>query len=209
MSFTSWLRDRTHSAYHAPRRSPLARRQRAGFRSRLEALEDRSLMSGLPFPTVATSDQLVADINYADTTGGAFTINLQPSANLTVSGALPSTFPVGGSTKSVDLTVLGNGDTISGYLRLFTVAPGSSLTLDHVTLQGNWSPSGNTDQSGGAIYNQGTVTVTNGSALVGNGTGLRGDGGAIFNDGGTVTIANGSTLSGNSTNGGNGGGIYN
>jgi hypothetical protein len=151
--------------------------------------------------------QLIVDINYADTTGGAFTINLAPntifdlkSVNNTTDG--PNGLPVIGGMKAVDLTILGNGDTIervsvttnkhhgsTNYFRLFDVAPGASLTFDHVTLQGGSSG------SGGAIYNQGTLKVINGSILSGN------SGGGISNNtGGTVAVSN-STLSNNSGSG--------
>jgi hypothetical protein len=33
--------------------------------------------AGLPYPTASTVSQLIADIHYANTAGGTFTINLQ------------------------------------------------------------------------------------------------------------------------------------
>jgi hypothetical protein len=206
MSVSSWLRHWKRSAPAPHRRTPTSLRSGGSFRPRLEALEDRCLPSGLPYPIVATVSQLIADINYADTTGGAFTINLTPhstfdlkSVNNTTDG--PNGLPVIGGTKPVDLTILGNGDTIervsvttkthhgsTDYFRLFDVAPGASLTVDHVTLQGG-------SGSGGAIYNRGTLKVINGSILSGN------SGGGISNNtGGTVAVSN-STLSNNSGSG--------
>src|SRR5262245_5321463 len=127
MWFSSWPRSAFLTSHHT-RVTP---RQRTSFFPRLEALEDRCLPSGLPYPTAATVDQLIADINYADQTGGAFSVNLQPSTTfaLTTGG-----LPVVGGDKPVDLTILGNGDTIDGLggYRLFDVALGASLTLDHV-----------------------------------------------------------------------------
>jgi len=165
---------------------------------------------GLPYyPTASTVSQLIADINYANSVGGAITVKLAPGATFVLTSANNITdggngLPVIGGTKAVALTIIGNGDTIerinvidrkSGNLtnpfRLFDVAPGASLTLDHVTLQGGR----------GAIFNQGTLNVINGSTLSGNG-----GGGAIANAGGTVTVSN-STLSGNGSN--FGGGINN
>src|SRR5262249_36175411 len=120
--------------------------------------------------------------------------------------------------KPVDLTILGNGDTIArvasaGYFRLFDVAPGASLTLEHMTLQG-----GEAGTYGGAIFNQGTLTVSS-SILFGNTARSfstdGGYGGGIYNAGGTVTVRD-STLSGNTAelfayfmHGGDGGAIYN
>jgi len=188
---------------------------------------------GLSFyATVSTVSQLIADINYANSVGGAITINLAPGATFDLTSADNTTdggngLPVIGGPKAVALTIIGNGDTIKriavisrGYaiilnpFRLFEVASGASLTLDHVTLQGDWG--------GGGILNQGTLNVINGSTLFGNNAGgiynvggtvavssstLYGHrGGGIYNVGGTVTVSN-STLSDNLA--GNGGAIRN
>ena len=70
---------------------------------------------GLPFyATVSTVSQLIADINYANNAGGAITINLAPGATFDLkSAANPGNgLPVIGGTKDVDLTIIGNGDTI-------------------------------------------------------------------------------------------------
>lgn len=171
---------------------------------------------GLPYPTASTVSQLIADINYANNTGGAITINLAPGTSFGLTSANNSTdggngLPVIGATKAVELTIIGNGDTIkriaviSRYgtvknpFRLFAVAPGASLTLDHVTLEGGW-----VSGSGGSILNQGTLNVINGSTLSGY---AAGNGGGIYNAGGIVTIGDNSALISNS--GGLGGGICN
>ena len=199
MSLASWLRIGTR---HTARRRSL--RQRASFCPQLEALEGRRLLTVLPYPTAATVSELVADIDYANNTGGAFTINLNPSNDFELSTYLPV---VGGGGKAVDLTILGNGGTIerisSQSYNLVSVAPGASLTLDDVTLQGGYVA----NYGGGAIYNAGTLTVRD-STLSGNHvTGLS-SGGAILNAGGTVTVI-GSTFSANYADGGHGGAIYN
>jgi hypothetical protein len=197
----------------ARRRTRRSLGQRTSFRPRLEALEDRWLLSGLPYPTATTVTQLAADISYANNTGGAFTVNLQPGTTFALTtGYLPV---ICGGTHSVDLTILGNGDTIdaSGQFSLFGVAHGASLTLDHVTLQHGYAV-----YSGGAIYNDGTLTISN-SIVSNNSAGTYGGGGAggaIYNYSGTVTVSN-STLSGNTVLGwdgvdnptGDGGAIYN
>jgi hypothetical protein len=77
MSFSSWLRTGVRPASAARRHTRPSPRQPAGLRPRLEALDERWLPSGLPYPTAATVSQLIADINYADKTGGAFTVNLK------------------------------------------------------------------------------------------------------------------------------------
>ena len=117
MLFSSWLRNWKPAAPTARRRTQASPRQRASFRPRLEAVEDRCLPSGLPYPTAATVSQLIADVNYADQTGGAFTINLTPSTTFDLKSANNNTngangLPVIGGTKAVDLTITGNGDTI-------------------------------------------------------------------------------------------------
>ena len=161
------------------------------------------------YATVTNVTQLIGDINYADQVGGTYTIYLLP--NTTFVGGLPAI----GGTKTVNLTIVGNGDTIDGanQSRLFTVSPGSSLTLDQVTLQNGYVYA----NYGGAIYNSGMLTISN-CILSGNTSvdrsdylsALRGVGGAIFNNGGKVVIDN-SVLSGNLSTGANpmGGAIYN
>ena len=74
MLFSCWLQNWKRS--RAPRRwrTSASARQEVRLRPRLQAFEDRCLPSGVPYPTAATVSQLVADINYADKTGGTFTI---------------------------------------------------------------------------------------------------------------------------------------
>jgi hypothetical protein len=180
------------------------------------------------YATVTNETQLVADINYANTNGGTFTINLQPDTTFDLitditdygdDGVGADVLPVIGTPKAVNLTILGNGDTIERdattyEIRLLEVGGGSSLTLDHITLQGGYSEAFN----GGAIYNSGTLSLSN-CTLYGNISffsgyvaSLRGgEGGAIYNNAGTVKISN-SIISGNWATGNGytyGGGIYN
>jgi hypothetical protein len=165
------------------------------------------------YPTVTNDTQLSGDINFANQFGGSYTIYLQP--NTTFTDGLPAI----GGTKTVNLTIIGNGDTFNGpgfgqYLaRFFVVAAGSSLTLEQLTLQNGCVYA----TYGGAIYNAGTLTISN-CTLSGNTSidrsdylsSLRGVGGAIYNVGGTVIIEN-SILSDNLATGANpmGGAIYN
>jgi hypothetical protein len=172
---------------------------------------------GLPYPTASTVSQLIADLNYASQAGGAITISLAPRTTFDLTSADNTSdggngLPVIGATNAVALTIIGNGDTIERItvlnrdytiknpFRLFDVAPGASLTLDHVTLRG-----GQASGPGGAILNQGTLNVINGSTLSGN-TGTYG--GGIYNGGGIVTISDNSVIAG-SSGGSGGGGIYN
>jgi len=157
--------------------------------------------------------QSIGDINYANQIGGTYTIYLQPNNTFTNAGL------VIGGTNTVHLTIIGNGDTFNGpglgeYVsRFFGVVAGSSLTLEQMTLQNGCVYV----NYGGAIYNSGTLTISN-CTLSGNTsvdrtdyvTSLRGVGGAIYNAGGTVIIDN-SILSDNLATGANpmGGAIYN
>src|SRR5229473_2134430 len=161
----------------------------------------------------------------------------------TIAAAIAAANPLGGDTISIqdashneanitvdrDLTIQGQGATntavdgtgISGSV--FTISAGVTATIQDVTIRNGSA------FLGGGIYNNGTVTISNGT-LSGNAADF--DGG-IFNDfgatatisnstlssnsaavdaggivnGGTLTISN-STLSGNSA-GVYGGGIYN
>jgi hypothetical protein len=203
MSLSSWLRTRFRPAPAALLLTRPSPRRPTGLRPRLEALDERRLPSGLPYPTAATVSQLIADINAADKTGGAFTINLKPGTSFDLKNVDNTTngangLPVIGGSKAVDLTIVGNGDTIervgnrrgSNAFRLIDVAPGASLTLDHVTLQGGWASGSSVAGDGGAVYNQGTLTVSNGSTLSGSAR----YGGGIYDAGGMVTVSD-STLS--------------
>ena len=94
--------------------------------------------------------QLIGDINYANTNGGSFTINLQPNTTfdlLTVydaDGFGGDMLPVIGGANAVNLTILGNGDTLqrdtnAPQRRLIEVAWASSLTLDQMTLTNGYA----------------------------------------------------------------------
>jgi hypothetical protein len=173
--------------------------------------------AGVFYPTVSNVTQLIGDINYADQVGGTFTINLQPNTTFDLDLVTNSTPIIAGN-----VTIVGNGSTIqreannpNAYqARLFEVGRGSSLTLEQVTLQNGYVYA----SYGGAIYNSGTLTISNCTLSANTSfddsiylTSLRGgQGGAIYNNGGTVIIES-STLSGNLATGAEpyGGAIYN
>ena len=112
--------------------------------------------------------------------------NIQITTNMTIIGEKQS--------KTI-IDAQGNGN-------IFYIAPGINLILINITLRnGNNTLNPDTD-NGGAIWNDGTLTVTNDTFT--NNT--SGDGGAIYNDG-TVTGTN-DTFN-NNTSYGNGGAIYN
>ena len=232
MLFPSWLRNRKCPSPSVGRHAQSFPPRSAGCRPRVEGLEDRTLLSTY---TAGSVSALIADINAANMAGGSNTIILAPritfdlkTANNTVNGA--NGLPVIGGTKAGNLTIVGNGDTVeriggltynkrgtpSNPFRLFDVAPGASLTLQDVKLKGGWAYG----SVGGAVYNQGTLTLNNctvstmtgggiynggGTVTITSSTLTNISGGGIYAAGGTVTVS-GSTLSGNSAS--YGGGIY-
>jgi hypothetical protein len=93
---------------------------------------------------------------------------------------------------------------------VFDVASGGSLTLENVTLQNGrvTSPFPGATQEGGAIFNQGSlvlseVMIQNNSAQGWRGTAQPAAGGGIWSDG-TLTVENSTVFQGNSAFGGSG-----
>jgi predicted outer membrane repeat protein len=114
-------------------------------------------------------------------------------------GQCPNPIPFTGTItigQNASLTAQGNDVTLDGggSVRLFSVSGGVSFGLTGLTLSGG---SVQNQDTGGAIHNAGTLTITK-STLSGNyswGSDELPEGGAIANTG-TLTIT-GSTLSGN------------
>jgi len=131
------------------------------------------------------------------------TITFAPSLNGTITLDCTDN---GAITLSQNVTIAGPGAnnlTISGTgaCQVFHVNSGVTATISGLTIANGYNSAG----SGGGIYNNGTMTVSN-SSLVNNESSL--GGGGIFNDtGGTMTVSN-SSLSGNESVG-LGGGIGN
>ncbi len=185
----------------------------------LEHLEDRDLPSSY---SAATVSDLIADINAANKAGGANRITLTApttspyaltAVNNTTNGA--NGLPV--IAAHDNLTILGNGDTIKNStgnngvalvdFRLLDVASGASLMLQNLTLEGGLAFAAGIG-NGGAVYNQGALTLS-GVTAFGNrayGGGPRaGAGGAIWSNG-SLTLENGTLLTGNNARGGTYGG---
>jgi hypothetical protein len=206
------------------RRSPRRTRE-SQFSIPAQVLEVRTLLSAaLPYATAANVSQLVADIAAANKAGGTNTITLTVNTtfdltaiNNTTNGA--NGLPVIGGKQAVNLTIIGNSDTIERStaagmpaFRLLDVAKGSSLTLDFVTLQNGLAQGSGAAADGGAVYNQGTLTLS-GAIVVGNTaqgadgkTGKAGAdaaGGGIWSNG-SITVEN-AAISNNSAVGGNSG----
>jgi len=195
----------------------------------LEQFEDRSLPSSY---SAATVPALIADITASNAAGGANTIILTaPTTSPYVLTAVNNggTVQLGNVTAANglpviaandNLTIVGNGDTIerttgSVVFRLIDVASQASLTLQNLTLQGGLVQTGwlvlheyynYYGAAGGAIYNQGALTLS-GVTLVNNSAistaGGPGAGGAIWSSG-SLTLENGTLLEGNLARGGEG-----
>jgi uncharacterized repeat protein (TIGR01451 family) len=177
------------------------RKELVRLRPRLELLEDRTLPSAtLPYPTASTSDQLIADINAANSAGGATTITL--AAGTTFNFYLPDNKTNGGNEMPVitgNINIVGNGDTINGFndpfipSRLFDVAAGGSLTLENLTLSGGVANGIGAAGQGGAIYSSGTLNLNNVAveSNVAEAFGLSNAyGGGLYVANGTVTLSN-------------------
>jgi hypothetical protein len=200
MLFSSWLRNWKRSAPATRRRAPASPRQRAGFRPRLEALEDRWLPSTLT--VTSTSDGSAGSLR-AEITAAQSGDTIVFSPKLFRSGRTATiTLTSGELDLTKNLTIQGPGAaelTISGYspaqrrggistdVRVFEVAPDTTVTLNGLTIAHGFA------DNGGGILNQGTLTIS-GCTVSGNSSVY--EGGGIFNDG-TLTVT-GCTLSGNS-----------
>jgi CSLREA domain-containing protein len=135
-------------------------------------------------------------INAANFNVDTSTITFAAAANgtITLTSALPNLANA--------LTINGNGaanTVISGndLFKPFTVSSSADVTITGVTVTHGKGT------SGGAIRNDGTLTVTN--SILSSNMVTVGDGGGIFNDiGATLTVTN-CTISGNSAGSGGGG----
>jgi hypothetical protein len=139
-------------------------------RLRLEALEERCLPAVYNAATVA---QFIADIHAANSHGGTNQILLTaPAGSTYVVSAVdnstdgPTGLPV--ITANDKLTILGSGHTIerntaegTPAFRLIDVAKGASLALKDLTLENGLASGSTVLVEGGAIYNQGTLRLTN------------------------------------------------
>ncbi len=132
---------------------------------------------GMGTPDSCTDAALTAALS----AGGNVTFDCGPSL-VTITVASAKTIAVNTTVDGGNIITLSGGGTTPAAV--FGVSPGVSLALANLTIA---------DAPNGAISNQGTVTVTNGT-FSGNG-GLTGHGGAIYNGG--VMMVSHSTFSGN------------
>ncbi|MGP8025891.1 MAG: hypothetical protein ACLPJJ_04135, partial [Acidocella sp.] len=168
MSVSSWFSSilSRSAALRGQRRTSAPRRKKA--RLFLEHLEVRALLSSYTAPTVSA---LIADMNAANTAGGANTISLTAPTTSPYLFTASNNGTNGGNflpviAASDKLTIVGNGDTLQpGRLgagagaRFCDVTAGASLTLENLTLEGG-SLVDSSQWGGGAIYNQGALTLS-------------------------------------------------
>ena len=200
--------------YRAERRRPAAKVHRPRFRPRFDVLEDRWVPSGVTVTSTSNSSTVSGSLPWAvaqadsDTSGGAFTINFDPTVFATAQViALTGTLNLNNTTSGESITIAGPAvgltvkcSTSSTNFSLFTVASGTTATLDNLTISNASVSAG----SGGSIYNSGQLTVSN-CTFSANSTNTAGGRWSIFNFA-TMTVTN-CTFSGNS--GGSGGAIDN
>ena len=164
-------------------------------REAIDIVDSATLPTGL-------SSQIMGQISGTLHANGSDTIMFDQTsvtAPIVLGGTqLELDLPSGTATITIDggagITVNGNNAS-----RVFQVDSGVQATLANLTITGGNA----SNDSGGGIYNNGTLTLTN-STLSGNTASA--DGGGMYNSSGTVTLTN-DTLSGNSAT--EGGGMYN
>ncbi len=189
-------------ARRGQRRTSVSRRKRALLS--LEHLEGRALLASYPALTVS---DLIADINLSNKAGGANTITLTAP---TSSPYRLLNSPLPEITATDNLTIVGNSDntiTPEKGWSMIAVAPGATLTLDNLQVRGFTNEGG----KGGAIYNQGALTLS-AVTVSGNKTGFalysgsQGQSGAIWSSG-SLTLENGTLFENNTAIGGQGTGV--
>jgi hypothetical protein len=187
------------------RSRPLAARHQ--FHPALEALEDRCCPSAFTVNTLADTGAgsgLTGDLRYcmtqANLANGSNTIMFQPGLSGTI--LLHTVLPTITNNLTIDgpqvASVIVNGNKLGS---VFNVAAGETVSISNLTITG-----GNSNNGGGGILNNGTLTVDN-CYITGNsgGNGNSGGGGGMLNFG-TLTVSN-CFIS--NCNGRIGGGIWN
>ena len=204
------------------RRTSARKVSRPSFRPRFDVLEDRMVPSGITVTSINSNGPgslslAVVQAN-SDTSGGPFTINFDPTAfatpqTITEAGTVAINNTTSGESIIIDgpaaaLTIQGGGS--SSDFSVFQVAPGTNATLENLTISNgntNSVPGGGIlyNGGGGAIFNSGTLTVSNCTLSNNNAFAYAG---GIFN-GGTLSVSN-CTFSNNSAGSAYvGGAIYN
>ncbi len=156
----------------------------------------------LPQSVACSTPDLIEHLLQADATPALDTLSLTPGCHYELFHAFnPSQGYNGLPAIHSPIVIKGNGAFISranvqDRFRLFYIDLGGDLTLRDLTLSGGYAfnpldPGDLWTNSGGAIYNLGTLTITR-TVIRGNNANNIGEGGGILN-GGTLTMTS-STL---------------
>jgi hypothetical protein len=194
--------------WFTPARPPRPARPRKAALS-LERLEDRLVLDGT-FQVTTLTDKvdgcLWDEITYANQAGGNATITFKPG----LTGTIHMTRPL--PDLSANITIQGPGaDRLTvqrdgtDYFRFFHVKAGATVAISGFTLTGGDVRDPNGPQDGGAIENEGELTLT-ACTLSGN---AAKNGGAIGNAANATLTVTDSTFSGNTATPGGGGAIDN
>lgn len=155
---------------------------------------------------------LISAINTGNSAGSAYSICLANS--IYTLNAVDNSNPIGANALPVitgDISIIGNGATLTRDVsapdfRFFRVANGATLTLENLTLD-NGHTSGTSDAGdGGAIYNDGTLTIVD-SIFTGNRANI--EAGAIYNNDDQILNITNSSFTDNRALGDDGGAIDN
>jgi hypothetical protein len=210
MLFSRWLRNPICPALAPRRRTPTSPRQWAGFRPRLEALEDRCLPSTLTvtntndhgrgslraeIAAAQNGDTIVFSSKLDGKTITLTTGELDLTKNLTIQGPGAGQLTISGNSANwySDYSAIRN----TYASRVFEVAQNATVTLSGLTISNGDGLAGYTlgkhpsDYEGGGILDHGTLTVS-GCPISNNHASV---GGGIYSDG-TLTVT-GCTISGN------------
>lgn len=193
------------------------RRFRAAASSVLETLETRQLLSAFVVNTLAdTSDtpgsstvSLRDAITAANNNFGADTITFDPS--LTAGG--PATITLSATLGTMTLSDTSGATTITGPgASLLTINGGNATQIfdinqgaETVAISGLTLSAGVSSSAGGALENDGTLSIT--ACTISGNASTRNNGGAIYSDSGSTLTIDGSTISGNFSDD-DGGAIY-
>ena len=168
---------------------------RPAYAAGLTLIVDTNSDANLTACTAAPNDcSLRGAINAANSAGGSNIIVFDGTVfyfggSITLGSNLPavtSTLSISGPGATL-MTVNG-----AGSYRPFTVNGGGNLTLNGLTISGGYA----NNSTGGAVNNNGTLTVTNSVITNNSSAGFSSYGGGISNNG-TLTVSS-STFSGNS-----------
>ena len=167
---------------------------RPAYAAGLTLIVDTTSDANLTACTAAANDcSLRGAINAANSAGGSNIIAFDGTVfffggSITLGSDLPAI--------TSTLTIAGPGATLvtvngAGSYRPFTVNGGGNLTLNGLTISGGYA----NNSTGGAVNNNGTLTVTNSVITNNSSAGFSSYGGGISNNG-TLTVSS-STFSGN------------